>query len=256
MRSKMTGPVVLSCVVMCAGWALAGAGYEEVFEQSYALSAGGAVSLENINGDVSIEGWERDEVEIHAVKSASSPELLSGLEIQVNAGANEVRIDTRYPKTRGSDSREGSFTKVEYTLMVPRTAKLDGVDLVNGNLTVVGVEGGLEAETVNGNISIRECAGSAELNTVNGTIEAYIDRLAHGDSLELESVNGRLDLYLAGSVGADLRAESVNGRLHNDLGINVRKGKYVGSDFHGSVGGGGAEVSLETVNGSITVHGR
>ncbi len=70
----------------------------------------------------------------------------------------------------------------------------------------------------------------------------------------MEAVNGRLDLYLASSLGADVRADTVNGSLKNDFGIEVRKGKYVGSDFQGSVGGGGAKVALETVNGSIYVH--
>jgi len=254
MRMKSSCAVMLSLVLMTAGWVLAGAGYEEIVDQSYPLTAGGRVSLDNINGDVSIEVWERDEVRVYAVKRASTTELLDGLEVKVNSGADEVRIDTRYPSMRGSEMERGSFTKVEYTLTVPRTAVLDGIDLVNGNLTVVGVEGGIDAETVNGNIMVRDCSGSAELGTVNGGIEAYVDRLGAGDKLDMESVNGRLDLYLATSIGAYLRADSVNGSLSNDFDIEVRKGKYVGSDFQGSVGGGGSQVSLETVNGTINVH--
>ena len=77
---------------------------------------------------------------------------------------------------------------------------------------------------------------------------------ASSDGVDLEAVNGSIDLYLASSVGADIRAESVNGALANDLGIEVTKGKYVGSSFNGSIGGGGSRVELETVNGSINVH--
>jgi DUF4097 and DUF4098 domain-containing protein YvlB len=251
---KTNCALVLSLVLAAAGSVLAGAGYEEIVDQSYPLAAGGSVALENVNGDVSIEVWERNEVRVYAVKSASSPELLDGLEVKVDAGNNQVRIDTRYPSMRGSDTEHRRFTKVEYTLTVPRTANLDEVELVNGNLMVVGVEGGIDVATVNGNIMVRDCAGSLDLGTVNGGIEAHVDRLAFGKNLDMESVNGRLDLYLASSIGADLRADSVNGKLRNDFGIDVRKGKYVGSDFQGSVGGGGAKVSLETVNGSINVH--
>ena len=254
MRMKTSCAVMMSLILVTAGWVVAGAGYEEIVDQSYPLAAGGSVALDNINGDVSIEVWERNEVRVYAVKSASSPELLDELEIRVDADKNQVRIDTHYPSMSGSDHGHHRFTKVEYTLTVPRTAMLDEIDLVNGNLTVVGVEGGVDADTVNGNIMVRDCAGSTDLGTVNGGIEAHIDRLASGDKLDMESVNGRLDLYLASSIGADLRAESVNGSLKNDFGIDVRKGKYVGSDFQGSVGGGGAKVSLETVNGSIDVH--
>jgi DUF4097 and DUF4098 domain-containing protein YvlB len=143
---------------------------------------------------------------------------------------------------------------VEYTLTVPRSAVIDDVDLVNGNLMIVGVEGGIDAETVNGNIVVRETAGEASLSTVNGGIEIYVDRLASADGVDLETVNGSIDLYLASSVGADIRAESVNGTLANDLGIAVAKGKYVGSSFDGTVGGGGSRVDLDTVNGRISVH--
>jgi hypothetical protein len=96
--------------------------------------------------------------------------------------------------------------------------------------------------------------GTVSLENVNGGIELYADRPSYGESIDLETVNGTLDLYLAASAGAEIRAESVNGKLSNDFGIEVHKGKYVGSDLKGTIGGGGASVSLETVNGSITVH--
>jgi len=254
---------VLSCaLLLAAGWVVGFEGYQETIDKRYPLSAGGTVSLENVNGDVTIEVWENSEVWVRAVKSASSPELLERLKVDIDASSSAVRIDTEYPSTRRSKDeahehakREpGSFSKVEYTLTIPRTAVVDEMELVNGNLMIIGVEGGVEAETVNGNIIVRGGAGDASLSTVNGGIELYADRLSYGESIDLETVNGTLDLYLAASAGAEISAESVNGTLRNDFGIEVHKGKYVGSDLKGSVGGGGARVSLETVNGSITVH--
>jgi len=252
-----------SCVLLLvAGWSAGSDEYQETIDKRFPLSAGGTVSLENVNGDVTIEAWENSEVWVQAVKSASSPELLERLKVEIDASSSAVRIDTEYPSNRRSEDRDhehakherGQSSKVEYTLRIPRTAVIDEVDLVNGNLMIIGVEGGVEAETVNGNIVVRDGAGDASLATVNGGIELYADRLGYGESIDLETVNGSLDLYLAASAGAEIRAETVNGRLRNDFGIEVHKGKYVGSDFRGTVGGGGASVSLETVNGSITVH--
>ena len=254
---------VMSCLVLLVAGLTAGyEGYQETIDKRFPLSAGGTVSLENVNGDVTIEVWENSEVWVQAVKSASSPELLEKLKVEIEASSSAVRIDTRYPSHRRSEHdrhehgkrEEGHSSRVEYTLTIPRTAVIDDVELVNGNLMIVGAEGGVEAETVNGNIVVRDGAGDASLSTVNGGIELFADRIGSGESINLETVNGTLDLYLAGSVGAEIRAESINGRLHNDFGIEVHKGKYVGSDFKGTVGGGGARVSLETVNGSISVH--
>jgi DUF4097 and DUF4098 domain-containing protein YvlB len=252
--------VIVFALLFVAAWGFSADRYQEVIDQTYQLTAGGSVALENVNGDVSIEVWERDEVHVHAVKSAGSQELLDELKVEIDADPSAVRIHTEYPSSRRSKDRdhdhsfEGNHTKVEYTLTVPRTAKIDDVDLVNGSLLIVGVEGGVEASTVNGNIVVREGAGPAELETVNGGIELRVDRVAFDDEIALETVNGTIDLYLARSAGAEIRAETVNGRLSNDLGIDVRKGKYVGASFDGTVGGGGPRIDLETVNGSIAVH--
>jgi DUF4097 and DUF4098 domain-containing protein YvlB len=257
---KTKNLVLLLAAVLLMVWSASADAMESgTFDQTYSLSAGGKVSLDNVNGDVTIEVWERDEVRVYAEKTASSLELLDGLVIEVDASAAAIDIDTVYPSSsRNHDSHEKGHhrreMKVEYTLTVPRSAVIDGVDLVNGSLVIDGVEGGVNAETVNGNISVRNAAGGFALSTVNGAVELYADRLTAGDRVDLESVNGTLDLYLASSVGADIEAESVNGRLSNDFGIDVHKGKYVGSDFSGSVGGGGSRVSMETVNGRIAVH--
>ncbi len=41
---------------------------EPIFQQSYPLAAGGSFLLENVNGSVQVEGWDRNEVEVRAVK--------------------------------------------------------------------------------------------------------------------------------------------------------------------------------------------
>lgn len=262
MRTRKTLLGVLGVLLLVAAAGSADEAYQEVIDQTYPLAAGGTVSLENVNGDVTVEAWDRAEVRVHAVKSAGSQELLDELEVKIDATSSAVRIDTRYPSNRGwrehdeGHRESGRHTKVEYTLTVPRTAAIRDLDLVNGNLLVVGVAGGVEADTVNGDIVVREMAGSAELETVNGGIELHLDRAAAGDRIDLEAVNGTIDLYLGGGTGAEVHAETVNGSLSNDFGIEVRKGKYVGASFDGTIGGGGPRVELETVNGRIAVHNR
>lgn len=239
-------------LVFIIGAALAAADqpYEEVFEQTYPVASNAMVSLENINGDVSIDAWDRNEVQVKAVKRASTQALLEKLDIEVEATDDSVHIETKYKRSHENGSRS-----VEYTLMVPRFASLDDIDLVNGDLLVVGVEGGVRADSVNGRVKAQELAGSISIDSVNGGIECAISDQRAGDRVSLESVNGTIDLWLAPGANADLTAETVNGRITNDLGIEVHKGKYVGSTMKGPVGGGGAEVSLETVNGAIAVHG-
>lgn len=259
-RSPMSILGVFALVsLLAAGAALAREPFTETFDKTFPLAAGGRVALENVNGSVVIDVWERAEVRVHAVKSASSEDLLSRLKVAVDARPNEVRIETDYPEreSRGFFSH-GSHDQmeVEYTLTVPRSAVLSEIDLVNGSLEITGVQGGTKAETVNGAITARGLAGEIDISTVNGAIDVEIDALTAADRVQLESVNGHVELYLAPSVGADIAAETVNGRIRTDLGLDVRKHKYVGSDMKGSIGGGGARIELSTVNGGITVNGK
>lgn len=248
----MSKRIVLSAafvIILGAALAMAGQPYEENFDQTYAVSSTAAVSLENVNGDVSVEAWDRDEVWVRATKRASSPELLAKLEIDVTASNDSVQIETDYQNTNEHGDRS-----VEYTLMVPRQSHVEGFDLVNGDLSISGVQGGVEADCVNGAMLIRDVAGAIDVESVNGSIECSTDS-GLGDPVSLSAVNGTIDLHLAPGTSANFHAETVNGRLSNDLGFEVRKGKYVGASMSGSIGGGDAAVELETVNGAITIHG-
>jgi hypothetical protein len=226
--------------------------YEDLLDQTFAVSPTAQVSLDNVNGDASIEIWDRDEVRVQAVKRASSPDLLAALRIDIDASGDRVDIDTHYPNTHGS----GQSMSVEYTLTVPRHANVDSIELVNGNLRILDVEGGVAADCVNGTIRASGLAGRIELESVNGTVELEVGRLDPGGKISVESVNGSLEIFLPAAADVAVHAETVNGSITNDLGLEVRKGRYVGSSMHGVVGSGGAELSLETVNGPISVRAR
>lgn len=245
MRKAIT---LAAMVLLAAGAAFAG-DYTEIFDQTYPADPGVTVGLENINGDLTIEVWDQPEVRVYAVKKASSPERLDALEINVSDSARGVFVDTHYPNSRDlSEMDRHGHSEVEYTLTVPRFAVIEDVDLINGDLLIDGVEGGIDADTINGAIVVRRAAGEIELETVNGRIEVALGPVV-SDDVDLNSVNGTIEVFTTGS--AEIRAETVNGRISNDFGIEVKKGKYVGSSMGGSIGGGGPVIEMETVNGSI-----
>ena len=258
----MKGRLHFIAAVVCALWAVtdyAWARYEEsqYFDQTFSVSEGARVSLENVNGDVHIEVWDQAEVRVQAEKFASSQELLDDLEIEVHASQDSVRIDTHYPHRRFffgwfSSGRSGHFS-VEYTLTVPRDAELNSIDLVNGDLVVIGVQGGMEAELVNGDIIARDIDGDLRLSTVNGSIRPEFEDMENVEHIELESVNGKIKLVLPSGASASVRAETLNGSLRNDFGLEVHKHKYVGAEMRGEIGGGDIDVVIETVNGGIEI---
>jgi DUF4097 and DUF4098 domain-containing protein YvlB len=224
----------------------------ERIEKTFPLKSGGTVSVDNVNGDVEIEAWDRDEVQVVATKRGSSREALERVEVRMDARDNAVRISTHYNEQRGWSWRKETGD-VDYVIQVPRHAELRDVELVNGALRIQGVKGQVNASTVNGRIEALDLGGDAAIETVNGSIDATFDQVGGKQRIDIESVNGRIELRLPKSADASVDASTVHGRISNDFGIEVDKGEYVGSDMRGKIGSGSARISLETVNGSISV---
>ena len=229
----------------------------EEFHQTYPLAAGGRVSLSNINGRVKITGWDRDEVKVDAVKRARTQEALREARIRVEAGAASVHVETEYDGhhwERGDgDRRTYHAARVDYTLTVPRGARVQDVSVVNGPLDIENLTGPVEASSVNGGVTARGLSGRVDLSVVNGQLEASLDSLGGGNDVSLSAVNGQLNVTLPSDANAHLKAGTVHGSINNDLGLPVREGRYVGRDLEGQLGTGRARVNLSNVNGTITI---
>ena len=108
----------------------------------------------------------------------------------------------------------------------------------------------MHAQTVNGDVSVR-AHGSAEAQTVNGSIEAMIGHADRADDLRFETVNGNITLLLPEDAGAEIEAHTLNGDIDTDWPLEIERGGWVGRSAKGVIGGGGPELSLKTINGSI-----
>ena len=186
------------------------------FHRTYPLSPDGQVSLSNVNGGAKITAWDRNDVQVDAIKTAENREKLDNTEIVVESSASSIEI-----KTKSRNDRD--LCKVEYTVMVPRRATLRSISLVNGSIEIEGVAGDVKANSVNGKISARRLGGAVQLNTVNGKLESDLDRLDPGKSVSLNSVNGSVEVLLPAGAGAQLTASTVHGDIHSDFNIGVRR---------------------------------
>ena len=229
----------------------------EEFHQTYPLNATGRVSIENINGGVRISVWDQNEVKVDAVKRASTKERLDETKIDVSATADSVRIRTEYPNRNQSfndgEQRRHNPGAVEYTLTIPRKARIDSADLVNGSLEIEGAEGDVKAACVNGDVKARGLTGDVKLSTVNGGVDATITRLDESKSTSLNSVNGSIVLTIPSGSNAQVKANTIHGSITNDFGLQVNDGEYVGHDLSGQIGNGGPRIRLSNVNGSISI---
>ncbi len=230
----------------------------EEFHQTYPLAANGRVSVENLNGSVRIAVWDRNDVQVDAVKRAYKQERLDEAKIEVSASAESIRIKTNYPDwdQNFTDDQRGRLNNpatVDYTITVPRRARLESIDLVNGSLEVDGVEGDVKASSVNGRMVARGLLGVAKLSTVNGGLEATFTNLDPARPISLNSVNGPVLIVIPSDSNAIVKAGTVHGAISNEFGLDVQDGDYVGHELYGQLGSGGPQIRLGNVNGRIMI---
>jgi len=234
----------------CAGAALADVTKEETM--SFEIDANGRFSLDNVNGDIIIEGGSGNTIEVTVIKRADSEKDLQRIEILINADDDRVSIETKYEKEDRWFGWGDSNGSVEYRVSVPAAIDLDAVETVNGDLEVEGMDGKIKAATVNGDIEILGIVGDVNLDTVNGTIEAQFTRLEGRQRAILDTVNGRIEVSLPANTDASVSADTVNGSIRGgDFGLEVDKSGFVGKEMQGDIGSGSARLKMDTVNGAI-----
>ncbi len=228
----------------------------ERFEQTYPLNANGRVRVDNVNGSITIDTWDRNEVKLEAVKTADDKDRLAEVEIKIDARKDYLSVETdynEYKREAGGGWRSYGKLTVDYRLTVPKNAVLDDIQTVNGSISITNSNNVTKASTVNGDLLATNLRGTADLETVNGIIEANFDQLQSSSRINLNTVNGRVNLTIPSDANATLKADSLNGAITNDFGLPVRKGEYVGRDLYGKVGSGEVQIRLNSVNGGLNI---
>lgn len=228
-------------------WAAPSFAISKEFNQSYPLQPGGSFELQNVNGSVEVQGWDRDEVAIHAVKTAKQKESdLERVSIEVSAKPDSIAVDTRYPQD------EGVEVVVEYTVHVPHGARVEHLGTVNGTLRISGVDDLGDLHGVNGSIEVYEGGGAVHAHTTNGNLHIELAHPSERNGVTAETTNGSVVLAIPSDTQANLEARSMNGTFFSELPLAMQSTQRP-REVHGILGRGGPPIKLRTVNGGIRV---
>ncbi|MFZ0332679.1 MAG: hypothetical protein WAN10_16285 [Candidatus Acidiferrales bacterium] len=163
----------------------------QVFDQVYPLHAGGVFALANVNGGVQVEGWDREQVEVHAVKTAlHDSEDLNSVHIDVQGDGEQLAVNTRYPQGSGVQ------VTVEYQIHVPYRLRWAEVATVNGDVHLRGMSAAGILGSVNGNVEVVDSDGRFSAKTTNGDVRLQLKSLPDGDPVSLTTINGSVVLSL------------------------------------------------------------
>ena len=227
--------------------ASAGFAHSKDFDQIYPLQPGGSFELQNVNGPVEVQGWEKDSVEVHAVKTAKRNEAdLARVAIEVEATSKSISVSTHYPQD------EGVEVAVEYVIHVPYTAHVEHIGTINGTLVIAGVSSVDDLHTVNGNIEVYDGGGGLHAHTTNGNIHLELAHFGVGKGASAETTNGSLLVALPSDTAADLETRCLNGNFLSEMPVAMES-TLRPREMHGRLGKGGPSIKLSTINGGIRV---
>lgn len=270
-----TAGLTLTAFALLAGPACA-ATLKETFAQSYPFTAGSTLTLRNVNGAVTLDAWDRNEVRIEADKEvkagsdADARKLMDQVKIDVQTGAGGLRVDTKLPKRDngllGWLGGNSGGINVTYRVHLPRQAKVDAgsvngavaltgthgaakLDTTNGSVKAAGVDGNLDLGTTNGRITAEGITGTVKADTTNGSIDLQFASVPRQGDLALETTNGGVTVKLPRGAGVSVDAATTNGRVHSDF--QVAGGEAGKHHLSGDVNGGGSRLHIRTTNGGV-----
>lgn len=156
---------------------------------------------------------------------------------------------------------------ITLTIKVPYRFALKLSTINSGDITVDNVTGELEIKNINGPITLTNISGSAVANTINGDLKVTFRAVDTDAPMAFSTLNSRVDVTFPASVKANVKLKSDRGDIFSDFDIAIDKkqpqasrnnqsGMYrvtIEDWVYGKINGGGPEVMMKSMNGSIYV---
>lgn len=236
---------------------VSGAQQQGDFRWSGRMADGQTLEIRGVNGEIRVEAASGSEAQVTATKSARRSDP-ADVEIAVVPHDGGVTLCALYPSQEdrpnecrpggGRNNSKDNDVKVEWTVRLPAGVHLSA-HTVNGDIVVRDAGASVHAATVNGDVDI-VTRGAAEATTVNGSIDATLGRADWDGTMAFKTVNGSITIGVPASLSAQVEASTVNGNIESDFPITVQ-GRFGSRTLRGTIGSGGRDLDIETVNGSI-----
>lgn len=225
--------------------------FKEAFSRTAPFNPTGEVTLTNVNGDVAIQTWDKNEIRVEGEKSAKTEEELKQIELTIDLTPAKAAIQTHLPRRDGFWSGGTIRAAVRFTITVPATAVLSKIETVNSSVMIESVRGPVNARTVNGAIHATGLSSDASLHTVNGSVHASFAAVSAGRKIVLKTTNGSIHVAIPKDAGLALSSHTVNG--HVDCALPLQLGEKHHHSLSGTIGDGRATLDADSVNGSVHI---
>jgi len=202
----------------------------------------GEVQVSTVSGLVSIDAWDRDEVQV----TGTLGDDVERLDVETDRERRHTLIKVVAKKNSGR--HHGDDIDAQLSIRVPAGSRLD-VNTVSADVSVNGVRGEQRLQTVSGEIS-SDIAADVEAKSVSGSV------VLRGDNkpavVTVTTVSGDAQVLRA---AGEIVANSVSGALNLEVDqITRARARTTSGDLqiHGTLKKD-ARVDAETISGEINL---
>jgi len=236
--------------------------YVEVRTEKYSAAGCSSIDVATVSGDVSTYPVDGDSLIAEITITSLRPRTAREVRVVFTPGTR-ASLETRAP------SGLLSTAEVSVSLGVPRGVAAGDLRSTNGDVLSTDMNHAGSLGTTNGDISMSGCTGTASLSTTNGDIlvsggQVVITRASttNGDitldawtppsgGASFGTVNGDVSVAFPESLDCVVDASTTNGTVQAS-GLQL-SGDLGGKGGRLTLGDGGPEVELRTVNGSVSI---
>jgi Toastrack DUF4097 len=262
---------------------------QQQLDTTFAVRSGGRLQLDNRQGSIAVDSWERDEIRVRARTSGST-------RVHMDRSSSTVQLE--------ASGRRGPPGNTDWQITVPRRFDIE-IDAFNSNIEVAGVQGDVKVETTNGSLTLTDIRGrisaestqgriivrdshgelqaettnerieinghdgevhaetvnggilmggirsaTVEAETVNGNVQ-YEGEIRDGGHYSLSTHNGGIVLYVPQTANADVTVETFRGEIDSEFPVRIQGGMGNRRHLEFSIGTGGARIELASFGGSV-----
>jgi hypothetical protein len=194
-------------------------------ELTKSVVATGLIKIDNVRGEVSIIGWDKDEISI----AGELDTLAKGLMFEIDGDHAVIKVEMPNGSINWGDGSD-------LTIRVPKGSRVDFVGIstdvfaedisggirinsVSGDIKTNNLQGHLMLSSVSGQIVIKHSEGQLRCASVSGDVEV----LSHMGKINLDTVSGNVDIKVVEN--EKLRVKSISGDI--DVMSDLLSGGFI-----------------------------
>ncbi len=188
-------------------------------------------------GPVKVKGWDKEYISIRTVQKGSKEQLEN-----TNVMLDKSKLPHELTCTVSAKDAQKNIAEVSITAEVPFTC----------NVTINSTQGPIKTKRLL----------TQSISSSDGRIEIHVDKFTVDSAIFVHNKRGSITLVAPKKIQAHLTASTFRGSVFSELFVTLEPfttllnrdyWQLVKKEVHGTLGDGGAPITLEAENGDIKI---